>query len=54
METTSAFVINKDTGLWYCHTGNCGGGDIFTLVERFEDFSKTDFPRTVQWLAFIL
>jgi DNA primase len=47
----TAFVINKNTGLWYCHTGNCGGGDIFTLVERFEGFSKNEFPRTVRWLA---
>ncbi len=47
----TAFVINKNTGLWFCHTGDCGGGDIFTLVERFEGFSKQDFPKTVQWLA---
>lgn len=47
----TAFVINKNNGLWFCHTGGCGGGDIFTLVERFEGFSKYDFPKTVQWVA---
>ena len=47
----SAFVINKNNGLWYCHTGDCGGGDIFTLVERLEGFSKHDFPKTVQFVA---
>ena len=45
----SAFVINKDTGYWYCHTGDCGGGDSFTLVERFEGF--TEFKQTVRWLS---
>lgn len=45
----SAFVINKETGLWYCHTGNCGGGDVFTLVQKMEGFN--DFPSTVRWVA---
>lgn len=43
----TAFVINKETGLWYCHT-NCGGGDIFTLVQRMENI---DFPSSVRFLA---
>lgn len=47
----SAFVINKNTGLWFCHTGDCGGGDIFTLVEHLEGFSKHDFPKTVKFVA---
>lgn len=47
----TAFVINVNTGLWYCHTGNCGGGDIYTLVEKLEGFSKHDFPKTVNWVA---
>lgn len=49
-DNPTAFVINKTNGLWYCHTG-CGGGDIFTLVEHFEGFSKYDFPKTIHWLA---
>ena len=47
----TAFVINKNNGLWFCHTGDCGGGDIFTLIERLEGFSKQDFPKTVRWVA---
>lgn len=44
----SAFAINKETGLWYCHTGDCGGGDAYTLVEKMENI---DFPSAVRWLA---
>lgn len=35
-DNPTAFVINKETSLWYCHTG-CGGGDVFTLVQKMED-----------------
>ena len=45
----SAFVVNKETGYWFCHTGGCGGGDAFTLVERFEGYA--DFGQTVRWLS---
>ena len=44
----TAFVINVETGLWYCHTGSCGGGDAFTLVQKMEG---CDFPSSVRWLA---
>lgn len=44
----TAFVINRETGLWYCHTGSCGGGDVFTLVQKME---SCDFPSAVRWLA---
>lgn len=44
----TAFVINRETGLWYCHTGSCGGGDAFTLVQKMEE---CDFPSSVRWLA---
>ncbi len=43
----SAFVISRETGLWFCHT-NCGGGDVYTLVQKMEDI---DFPSAVRWLA---
>lgn len=33
----TAFVINATSGLWYCHTGGCGGGDAYTLVQRMEE-----------------
>jgi DNA primase len=44
----SAFVMNRDRGLWTCHTGDCGSGDAFTLVEVMENI---DFPSAVRWLA---
>lgn len=47
-DNPSAFVINTETGLWYCHTGDCGGGDIFTLVQAMEDI---DFIASVKFVA---
>lgn len=44
----SAFVINREKGLYYCHTGNCGSGDAFTLVQHFEE---CDFASAVRFLA---
>jgi DNA primase len=44
----TAFVVNRDTGLWYCHTGSCGGGDAYTLVQRMEN---TSFPNAVRFIA---
>lgn len=44
----SAFVASLETGLWYCHTGDCGGGDIYTLVQVMEE---CDFPTAVKWVA---
>lgn len=45
----TAFVINRDSGLWYCHTGDCGGGDVFSLVQRMENIKS--FHETVQWVS---
>lgn len=47
----TAFVIHYDEGLWSCHTGDCGNGDIFHLVQRFE---RTTFPYAVHKVAEIL
>lgn len=44
----TSFAINVETTLWFCHTGDCGGGDIFTLVEKME---KLSFPGAVEWLS---
>ena len=44
----SAFVVNKDNGLWFCHTGGCGGGDIVTLVEKKLGLT---FTESVEWLS---
>jgi DNA primase len=42
------FVINTETGLWYCHTGCKSGGDAFTLVQHMEGIP---FAESVTWLA---
>lgn len=46
-DNPTAFVINKENGLWFCHT-NCGGGDVFTLVQKMENLN---FPAAVRWVA---
>lgn len=43
----TSFVMNIKSGLWFCHSG-CGGGDIFTLVERMKDMN---FPQSVEYLS---
>jgi len=50
-DNPSAFVINKYKGLWYCHTGGCGGGDAFTLVQELEG---VDFYTATRILSEIL
>lgn len=47
-DNPTSFVIARDTGLWYCHTGSCGGGDVFTLIQQIENIS---FKESVRWLA---
>lgn len=42
----TAFVVNPDNNLYYCHT-NCGGGDIFTFVEKIEEVSFEEAVRLV-------
>ena len=37
----TGFVASEETGLWFCHTGGCGGGDAYTLVQKMEDVSFT-------------
>ena len=51
-DNPSAFVINLDNSLWYCHTGDCGGGDIVTLVEKMEGYTgQSSFPKAIRFLA---
>lgn len=47
-DNPTAFVMNTENGLWYCHTGDCGAGDVFTLVQKMENL---DFPSAVKWVA---
>jgi len=44
----TSFVANQDNGLFYCHTGACGGGDAFTLVQHMEGCT---FPEAVRKVA---
>lgn len=36
-DNPDGFVANLDTNLYFCHTGACGGGDMFTLVQKMEN-----------------
>ena len=47
-DNPTAFVMNQESGLWSCHTGGCGSGDIYTLVEKMED---VDFQSAVKFVA---
>ena len=47
----TTFVWNKSNNLWFCHTGDCYGGDVFSLVEKMEHI---DFPSAVRRTAEIL
>lgn len=39
-DNPTSFIWNKQNNLWYCYTGeDCGGGDVFTLVEKMENIS---------------
>lgn len=44
----TGFVMDTETGLWYCWTGGCGGGDMITLVQKMENIG---FKSAVQFLA---
>lgn len=47
-DCTTAFSINKHTGIWYCHTGCQSGGDIFDVIMGVNEIG---FKQAVQWLA---
>lgn len=47
-DNSTAFVMNTQTTLWSCHTGEeCGGGDIFTLVEKIEGIGFVDSVKKI-------
>lgn len=51
-DNSTAFSIDTETSLWRCFTGEeCGGGDIFTLIEKIEGIG---FVQSVKKLAEIL
>ena len=47
----TAFIWNKANNLWFCYTGPCHGGDVFTLIEKMEG---VDFITSVRRAAEIL
>lgn len=51
-DNPTAFVMNLDNTLWYCHSDDCGGGDIVTLVEKMEGYTgQSSFPKAIRFLA---
>lgn len=50
-DNPNGFVWNKSNNLWFCYTGNCGGGDVFSLIQRIED---VNFETSVRKAADIL
>ena len=50
-DNPTAFCWNKENNLWFCYTGDCGGGDVFSLIEKLE---KCNFKTAVQKAAEIL
>ena len=50
-DNPTAFCWNKRNNLWICYTGDCGGGDVFTLVEKLE---KCTFTAAINKVAQIL
>lgn len=47
----TGFVWNKENNLWFCYTGDCGGGDVFDLVMKLE---QCDFIVAVNTISSIL
>lgn len=41
-ENNSGFIWNKENNLWFCYTGECGGGDVFDLIQKIEGISFKD------------
>lgn len=41
-DNPTAFYWNKEAKLWCCYTGPCGGGDVFSLVQKLEDIGFKD------------
>lgn len=44
----TAFAYNTTTNEWFCHTGDCGGGDAYEIVKRLENCS---YPQAILKMA---
>lgn len=47
-DNASAFVFSESEKVYYCHTGSCGGGDVFDFVMAMDECT---FMTAVQTLA---
>lgn len=50
-DNNTGFIWNKENDLWFCYTGECGGGDVFDLIQKIEGI---DFKEAVKKAALIL
>lgn len=41
-DNPEAFIWKKSNNLWFCFTGECGGGDVFDLIMKMEGCSFQD------------
>lgn len=46
----TAFIWNKSNNLWFCYTGDCYGGDVFSLIMKMEN---VDFITAIKRAASI-
>lgn len=46
----TSFCWNKENNLWICYTGDCGGGDAYTLVEKIENKSFLEAVKKVSYI----
>jgi 5S rRNA maturation endonuclease (ribonuclease M5) len=54
-DNPTGFTWNFSNNLWYCHTGDCGGGDIFDLIASLYEYEHgVEFVQIVQKTAEIL
>ena len=50
-DNPTSFVYNMDNRLWFCHSGGCGGGDIFDLIMKM---NSCNFKEAKNFLAKLL
>lgn len=47
-ENSPSFAVNPETGQWYCHGCNCGGGEQY-FVEKYFDVNPVVAKRVVEY-----
>lgn len=50
-DNNTGFIWNKENNLWFCYSGECGGGDVFDLIQKIEGLN---FESAVKKAASIL